>query len=90
MVALLLDCHHAHVQQRLQLMLPVVEARLEDLEGRKMALELARQAHAFMVQVRFYVMNYTETVSTFSVINECRRRNMCTVCSLCVMLHRVR
>ena len=88
MVALLLDCHHAHVQQRLQLMLPVVEARLKDLEGRKVALELARQAHAFMVQVRFYVMNYTETVYTFSVINECRRRNVVYLSFF--ILHRVR
>jgi hypothetical protein len=67
-VALLLDCHHAHVQQRLQLMLPVVEARLEDLEGRKMALELARQAHAFMVQVRFCVKY---VLYLHSVINKC-------------------
>ena len=76
-MALLLDCHHAHVQQRLQLMLPVVEARLEDLEGRKMALELARQAHAFMVQVRFCVC----IISTFSY----QQVSTAKVCALSVV-----
>ena len=51
LLSLLLECQHALVDQRLQLMLPLVTSRIAGMEATNNVLDLARQACAFMLQV---------------------------------------